>query len=190
MPRMSTERSFLWCQLRFLMRRWLLVLSLTPPGYSRFRFLSVKSHLSYDSVLWSMDSEQHWHVMVYPGSGSWHWLPDPSYLQSPKSIREDPEPGVGMGLTMGKKMHNPSTWRAGYGCLCAIFHIILMLLTTSHMGQECNHLWLNVWPLTLQSGDQKVAGPARRQLSRDFQLQTDKILVWVKMCCCWDEVIA
>lgn len=66
------------------------------------------------------------------------------------------------GSSWKKNMHNPSTWRAGYGCLFSIFYIIFLLLTTSQMGL----------------------------LARDFQLQTVKILVWVKMCCCCDEVIA
>lgn len=80
------------------MRQRLLVQSLTPAGYCRFRFLSVKSCLSYDSMLWSMDTEVHWCVMVYPSSSNWHWLSDLSYLQSPKSIRDNCEPVVGMRL--------------------------------------------------------------------------------------------
>lgn len=85
------------------MRQQLLVQSLTPAGYCRFRFLSVKSCLSYDSILWSMDTEVHWCVMVYPSSSNWHWLSDLSYLQSPKSIRDNREPVVGMRVVTHKK---------------------------------------------------------------------------------------
>lgn len=117
MPRMSTGSSGASCDVS-LGFSWGSgsLRSLTPPWYCRFRFLPVKSHLSYDRVLWSTDTcsaDMSWYIQVHAAGTDFLTCLIFRVQNPPQRTLNS---WWAWGLSQ-KIIHSPFSCKAGFGCV-------------------------------------------------------------------------